>query len=426
MIKEETGWLQSYLNYRQQFKMLAELKKDQNINPEASIYQALQPTGLMYGQPLTLPENIQTQLQNWNNKEKARIILVESFINCALLSQQEQINNKGDIADIIINSTSGIIEYYNHIYPELQEKSRLFFFKKKPPTKLEIAEFILSKRIDLQSGMINHFWGGFFHNSLLFLDVFFYGKWKNANNDNPSLELIKKEQEEIRFVILKIIAASAYADLDVGTEESTLFDYFIDSANFSAEKRKEAEKILHSELQVEEIEIPQISSWVLRKFLLELAILTIWVDKIVSDREKTFLKTLNTKLNFSEDELENSMLAIESFVLEHWEEIHYLQNKENYHIIRDRFLERLSSMADKNKSQIQQGIGENKTLMELLTKSQKGPLSEKENEQLRNGIIQILKFIPTFYIISLPGTVLTTPILLKILPKDAFPNEIIC
>jgi hypothetical protein len=37
-------------------------------------------------------------------------------------------------------------------------------------------------------------------------------------------------------------------------------------------------------------------------------------------------------------------------------------------------------------------------------------------------LIDILKTIPTFVIIALPGTFITLPLLIKLLPKSAFPS----
>lgn len=41
---------------------------------------------------------------------------------------------------------------------------------------------------------------------------------------------------------------------------------------------------------------------------------------------------------------------------------------------------------------------------------------------MRVQLIDILKSIPAFVIIALPGSFLTLPILLKVLPKGAFPS----
>jgi len=74
-------------------------------------------------------------------------------------------------------------------------------------------------------------------------------------------------------------------------------------------------------------------------------------------------------------------------------------------------------------NEIKQEIDENKELIQLLGVSQKRPLSLEEKNTVRNQLIDILKIIPTFIILILPGAFLTVPILIKILPKEVFPSS---
>ena len=53
----------------------------------------------------------------------------------------------------------------------------------------------------------------------------------------------------------------------------------------------------------------------------------------------------------------------------------------------------------------------------------KTDLNEEEQIKVRTQLIDILKMLPTFVIIALPGSFLTLPLLLKILPKDTLPTE---
>ena len=95
-------------------------------------------------------------------------------------------------------------------------------------------------------------------------------------------------------------------------------------------RRKEALKIFEEGFAVEDINLPSENSWILKKFFLEIGILTIWADKKVEQAELDFLKRFCHYLGFSDEDLENSMIAIEGFVLEHWEQLEYLQDKQDY------------------------------------------------------------------------------------------------
>jgi hypothetical protein len=63
-------------------------------------------------------------------------------------------------------------------------------------------------------------------------------------------------------------------------------------------------------------------------------------------------------------------------------------------------------------------------IVELLKKARANELTVEEKEKMRAELIYMLKTIPTFVIISLPQRFLTLPILLKILPKNIFSEEV--
>jgi hypothetical protein len=171
---------------------------------------------------------------------------------------------------------------------------------------------------------------------------------------------------------------------------------------------------------LDEINLPTNNSWILKKYFLEIAILTIWADKRVEDSEFNFLKQLCKYLGFSAEDLDNSMLAIEGFVLEYWEKLSYLQNRQDYNQVSQQYIERMSKITDSHKSRLIKEVQESKELMELLRKVRAHELSEEEKYQMQGLLVAALKSIPTFVIISLPQRFLTLPILMKILPNNFF------
>jgi len=63
-------------------------------------------------------------------------------------------------------------------------------------------------------------------------------------------------------------------------------------------------------------------------------------------------------------------------------------------------------------------VKESEMLIALLTKARSRELTEREKSVLRDQLIEVLKVIPTFDIISLPQRYLSLPILMQILPKN--------
>jgi hypothetical protein len=412
----EKGWLKEYLEFRKD--ILKDLNENikQSAYPEHSLYRVIQPTGLMYGQPVSdidYPGSDQ-----WDEKDRIKLLLAESLINSSLLFHEKPIINPDELSQVILKSLEKIGNFYNTIFPELATPTKTLFGKKKTP--LELAEKILDKRIDRSGEFSKNFWTQFFHNSLFFLDIFIFGQWIHTNADRIVSDFFKYESEELRFSVVKVIACAAHANANVEYEERRLLDFFLQSTDLSPEKKKEAKKLFNEGITVEEINLPTNNSWILKKYFIEIAILTIWADKRVEDSEMQFLKKLSAHVGFSEDDLENSLMAIEGFVLEHWDQLTSLQNKQDYQQVSEQFISRMNKVTSAHKNRLLKEVHESKSLMTLLSKAKSQELTDQEKLQMQEMLIAVLKSIPTFVIISLPQRFLTLPMLLKILPQNFF------
>ena len=416
MKPREKGWLKEYLEFRKD--LLKDLTGESHnaTHPEHSLYRVIQPTGLMYGQTVGVLDH--PEAASWSEKDRMKILLAESLISSSLLFYDKPVKNADEVSEVILKTLESIGNFYNNVFPELATPAKTLFGRTKSP--LELAEKILDKRIEHTAEYSNNFWTQFFHNSLLFLDIFIFGQWIHTNADRIVSDFFKYEREELRFSVIKIIAAAAHANTTIEYEERKLLEHFLASSGLPPEKKKEAIAIFEKGIQIEDINLPTNNSWILKKYLLEMAILTIWSDKKVEQAELGFLKHLCDYLNFTEDDLENSMMAIEGFVLEHWEQLNGLQNKQDYNQVSEQFVKRMSKIADRNKSKLLREVQESEELMELLKKGKSTELTEEEKAKMQALMIFVLKTIPTFVIISLPQRFLTLPMLMKILPKNFF------
>lgn len=422
MNPSEKGWLREYIDFR--FEMLRELTTEavrKRSHPEHSLYRIIQPTGLMYGQSVGVTGH--PDQESWHSRDKMKVLLAESLLSSSLLFYQKQNGSPMEIGEAIEKTLENIGNFYNNIFPELATSAKSFFGKRKSP--VEVVERILDKRIERTTDFEGNFWTYFFHNSLLFLDVFIFGQWIHTNADRIVADFFRYERDELRFSVVKVIAAASHANQEVEFEEKKLLDFFLHSADLSSEKRKEAVRIFEKGIEVHEINLPSENSWILKKFFLEIAILTIWADKKVEEVEMDFLKNFIHHLDFNEDDLENSLIAIEGFVLENWEQLSYLQNNQDYQQVSEQFIKRVARIAEKNQHRLLKELHEREEVVNLLRKSRSTELSTEEKEILRIALVQMLKTIPTFLIISLPRKFLTLPVLLKILPKNLFTEGII-
>src|SRR5690606_38816536 len=380
----------------------------------------IQPTGLMYGQSVGEVEF--PGMEEWTEKDKMKILLAESLVSSSLVFNDTPVDSPDELSDVVMKAVENIGNFYNNIFPEMATPATTLLGRRKTP--MELAEKILEKRIELTSDLEGNFWAYFFHNSLLFLDVFIFGQWIHTNADRIVADFFRYEREELRFSVVKVIAAASHANKEVALEERRLYEYFVESTDLSTERRKEALKIFEEGFSIEDINLPSENSWILKRFFLEVAILTIWADKKVEQVELDFLKQFCHYLSFSDEDLENSMISIEGFMLEHWGELEYLQDKQDYHQVSEQFIKRVGKLAEKNKTRLMKKIQENEEASMLMKKASSNELTLEEKEKVRLQLVNVLRSIPTFGLLALPQQFLTLPILLKILPRNLFAEGI--
>lgn len=193
------GWLKDYLEFRKELHTDLGVNGNKGSHPEHSLYRILQPTGLMYGQSVG---NLEHPDENeWDQRDKMKILLAESLISSSLLFQDKPVSTPDELSEVILKTLDNIGNFYNKIFPELSTSTHNIFGRKK--SALELAEKILDKRIEHTEEYADNFWVSFFHNSLLFLDVFIFGQWIHTNADKIVEDFFRYERDELRFSVLK-------------------------------------------------------------------------------------------------------------------------------------------------------------------------------------------------------------------------------
>ncbi len=415
----EKGWLKRYLQFRSENLDIdydyQQIDIDSIENIGQFIYSFIQPTGLMYGIPVDIPDLKHLSMHEWNDQERQNVVLIESFINAALNDRYDDVNQINDIVAETEEIVVSIGLFYSYLYPDIA-KARTKIFARKEKEGIELTEYVLEKHVQIKMNWTN-FWSSFFDNSLLFLDIVYFIKWLQLKNNKAAGEAIIQERISMHLLILKTIAVVSLADNEIQSEEQKLFDSFVHSAKLDSEKINEVKNYLSRGITLDDIDFSIANTWLLKKYILELAVLTAWSNQDVDEDEKEILLQINTKLGFDEPEFERSMMAIESFVIENWEQVHYLQDKLNYQIVSKRFRKRINATIAKNKKRIITEIQESKELMQLLNKSRKQKLTPEEKAKVKSQILDILKTIPALAIFSLPFGSVILPLVLKILPK---------
>lgn len=422
MNPSQKGWLKEFLSFRKQlFVQSKEFEKTrQGQHPDQSFYGFIQPTGIMYGYPVHLYE---LEIGNeWAKLDTVKVLLTDSFINIAELYATKQPQTLEEFHELMYNTMDSVNHFYNGVYPEISTSLTNWLGQKKDV--LSLTEKILEKRVDITFKRSSNFWTDFFNHSQLFLDIYIFGQWSHTSPDRVLLEFFKEEKEELSYTAVKVMAAAAHANKHVESEEKKLFEHFIENSGLPAEKKRVANEYFVHGLAIQDIPVEEGDPWVIRKYFLELAILTVWSDKKIEDVEWSFLNNFNKSLGFSEEDFDNSMIAVEGFVLQNWEHLDSLQLKKDHHEIGLDYIGRIARVVEKYKNRIKLEMSDDLELLEILRKGNTSELSQEEKEILRVKFIVILKAIPSFRVIALPKDFLSYDVLLQVIPKNVISDMV--
>jgi hypothetical protein len=416
MDPSKSGWLTDFIAFRKQsFLKNKEFNKTpQGKHPDQSFYGIMQPTGIMYGHPVNT-FGFDNE-QNWSDEDGIKVLMADSFFNISELYSDSKIQSESDFDGFINRTLIEICDYYNGVYPEIGISSKNWLGKKK--NIIELTEQILEKRVISAGGKRNNFWLGFFSRSQLFLDIYIFGQWTHIHPDKVLLEFFKGEKEELSFTSVKVIAASAHANSHIEQEERALFEHFIATTSLPAEKRRVAQEYFEHGMGIQEIPIQQSDSWIIRKFFLELAILTIWSDKKIDESEREFLKEFNDSLGFSIDEFDESLISVEGFLLQNWGQLDNLQGKIDYNFVSSEYINLLINMCSNHINRIENMVADDSVLLATIRKGNSSELTENDKQLIRDKFLMILQSIPNFRVVVLPDEFLNYETLLRIIPKD--------
>lgn len=410
----EKGWLSNYIKFRAPHPV--NLDQYDIKDSEKLLYKIIQPTGLIYGHPLHAPGIKHPKEQRWNSLSKMKVVLLESFLNSAIISQERKPSTEKAWGAYYMQTSLSIGRYYKDLNPRIS-KQWFFSFRKKEKIDLRFTEQLLHKRLFLKSHW-DYFWASLFQNSLLFLDTYYFGEWVVGN-----FHSIKWHKDAMKILLLEVIAAAAHANHIIEREENSMFHSFLSSSNLNKAQKKIAKKALIKGITLDEIDLRHADTWLLKKYVLELAVLMIWADKVVTSTERVFLSDLANRLGFSEEELDSSLIAIEAFVIENWKEVYFLQSKHSYQVISETIIQRIKFTLNNHQDAIAKSIDSDQELKVLQKKSTIETLTSTEKELLRLQLISHIRAIPPLSLIELPHNFLTLSVLLKVIPKGLLPTS---
>lgn len=400
------AWITKYLFLLRKGELTLDLPDFKKETEEQYLHQILAQSGIIFGFASSLIFSKKLESSKWTSEEKLRLLLFESL----LLIYISQRGKKEDYSDFI--------QSLNRFYNTHSSKSLSNIFgligKDSPETQLEK---ILAKRTENRKNLLESaLWFNHVSNTFLYLDlILYYDFLKNE------LEMAESNYNELAILALKTLAVSAQADGKIEEKERTMFEAFLNSANLSDVERLELELFFKTQNSFEELKVPIHANMLLKRYLLDIAILTIYGNHDPNDTEILFIKKLTIFFGISNVIRDESIIYVEHFVLNNNDNITFLTDHNTYEKLQSNFNSRWVKIISRNKDKLATELKQSKELVSLIKKSATEELSKEEKEKVKSQFLDIVKSVPALAIFMLPGGALLLPIVLKIIP-DLIPS----
>jgi hypothetical protein len=398
------GWIKKYFSIIENYEETLNSFPGSILSAEELIYAFLQPTGFLYGHPTKFVFLQEDFLPKFTVEESFKVLLLEGLVLVDHIK-----GGKFDRKSLDLSITR-FVNFYEKTNLEKSKKSWLNFSKLDTYGKLES---IISQRVEIKSSITSRLATSYLYNSLLFHDLLLYQDFLDSSCETD----LCYKRGEIMLDLVKIVALAANADNEITDEEKSVFKSFLVSANLDSDRKKIAEDFFENPHSIDEMDFALEDSWLLRRYVLEIAILTIWSDEGVKEEEIEFLDKLTLKLGLDEDDKDKSFTAIQSFVLLNKNDALFLKGKNDFELVLSGATKRWTKILGRSKDKLAAELKQSKDLVSLIAKSTKGDLTPDEKDRVKSQLADLGKSVPALALFMLPGGAVILPIVLKIIPN---------
>jgi hypothetical protein len=401
------GWITKYEDLLNKGEIIVSVEKPKGLSVEHFAHLHLSQSGIVFGFPTDVLFATEVDGNSWTTEEKLTLLLFESHLFIFVL-------NGGDAVQDFDNFIASLLAFYGkHNAPTISKLMR--FFKKE--SSVEKLENILEKRTDIKLNLLeNALWVNYLSNSFVYLDVILYHEYIKTKKT-----IVESNYEELALDVLKTIVFTGYSDGEIQPSERAMFDVFLASANLHEHRKKQALYYVKNGASLTDLSAIFSHIWLFKRFLIDISVLTIYTNQETLVHEKEFLLKFCDFLHIPREELNETIVSIEQFVLNHTDKISFLQNKNAVEHLYGNVSKRWIKILGRNKDKLALELKQSKELVLLIKKSTIQELTKEEKEKVKMQFLDLLKTMPAITIFMLPGGSLLLPIVLKIIP-DLIPS----
>lgn len=406
------GWISKYGDLLRKGEIQLHAEKPEGVKKDHFQHLFLSKSGIVFGYATELLFAKEFDNTKWTNEERLKLLLFESHLFIF-------VSNGGDPVKDFDKFVDCLIGFYG--YHGTKSLSRLFTFFLKE-SKEEKLENILAKRTDVRINLLeNAIWVNYLSNSFVYLDIILFEEFIRTHQ-----AMVESNYEEYALNALIALTLSAYSDGVIEEKEKTIFNVFLASAHLDDERKEIALEKFKTGASFSDFSPELTNIWLFKRFLLDISALNIYATHEVAPEEKDFLQSLCVHLKIPALELEETLVMMENFVLNHNDQITFLQDNNVYEKMYGSISKRWIKILGRNKDKLTTELKESKELIFLIKKSATTELTKEEKEKVKTQFLDIVKSMPALAIFMLPGGAFLLPIVLKIIPSlipSAFRNN---
>ena len=366
------GWLKKLLKFAE--------KNDAKAETVANLYPALKSVGFIYGSNISvLIKDFKSK--DFNQEECCKINFVWALL--AAYNCHSKDNTNFEIALKKFYETIGFHKS-NFINGILGDD----------------VESILNKRIQTDNNIFSKNFSLFVTNALLFMDVLAFSAYLQ-NPDHAEKHLLELENS-IRTVVSKALNSKSKKN----NYDESLIKLLEASLRLSKSKNNSYDALNLSQFSETE-----------RFYLLDLACMATWNDFKIDRGEQEFFREFSKKFKLSQSVIKKAINSLNVFYRNYKNDISLLSTQNLAKRLYDHSTTVVKKLITRNSKHLYQELKESKDLVKLLTESTLRDLSEKEQEQMQEQMMDIIKSIPSLAIFMLPGGAILLPIFIKFIPK---------
>ncbi len=366
------GWLKKLLKFAE--------KNDAKAETVANLYPELKSVGFIYGSNISvLIKDFKSK--DFNQEECCKINFVWALL--AAYNCHSEDNTNFEIALKKFYETIGFHKS-NFINGILGDD----------------VESILNKRIQTDNNIFSKNFSLFVTNALLFMDVLAFSAFLQ-NPDHAENHLLELENS-IRTVVSKALNSKS----EKNNYDESLIKLLEASLRLSKSKNNSYDALNLSKFSETE-----------RFYLLDLAYMATWNDFKIERGEQEFFREFSKKFKLSLSVIKKAINSLNVFYRTYKNDISLLSTQNLAKRLYDHSTTVVKKLITRNSKHLYQELKESKDLVKLLTESNLRDLSEKEQEQMQEQMMDIIKSIPSLAIFMLPGGAILLPIFIKFIPK---------